>query len=127
MLEANNRFAAASVWKILQHFSRLAIKYKQEYGKVLVLIIDNANRLAQTQQGALNLFQDYAKFAADEGTVTVVFVSSEGRVPCYIIGKSIIFVVLFNYYMLIKCYREKLVVKSGPVIEIGDASKKEAL
>ncbi|OCK91644.1 uncharacterized protein K441DRAFT_197659 [Cenococcum geophilum 1.58] len=78
----------ASVWKFLQRFSRLAIKYKQEYGKVLVLIINNANRLAQTQQGALNLFQDYAKFAANEGTVTVVFVSSKGRVLCYMIERS---------------------------------------
>lgn len=29
--------------------------------------------------------------------------------------------------MLIKCYREKLVVKSGLVIKIGDISKEEAL
>jgi hypothetical protein len=62
---------------------------------VPVLIIDNANRLAQKQQGLLDLFQDYAKDAADNGIVTVVFVSSEGRVPRRMMGKSITFVVLF--------------------------------
>jgi hypothetical protein len=39
-----------------------------------------------------------------------VFVSSEGRVPRRMMGKSIMFVVS-DCYVLIKCYREKLVVK----------------
>jgi hypothetical protein len=90
-----NRFAAASLEEVLQVFSRLVIKYKQEYGKIPVLIIDNANRLAQKHQGLLDLFQDYAKDAADNGTVTVVFVPSEGRVPRRMMGKSIMFIVLF--------------------------------
>jgi Cdc6-like AAA superfamily ATPase len=90
-----NRFAAASLREILQYFSRLAIKYKQEYGKVPVLIIDNANRLAQKQQKLLNLFQDYAKNAADKWITTVVFMSSEGRVPRDMMSKSIMFMVLF--------------------------------
>jgi len=77
---------------------------------VPVLIIDNANRLAQKQPRLLDLFQDYAKSNADNGTVSVIFVSSEGRIPGRMIGKSIMFVV-FNCYVLIKCYSEKLVVK----------------
>jgi len=79
----------------LQVLSRHAIKYKQEYGKIPVLIIDNANRLAQKKQELLDLFQDYAKDAADKGRVTVVFVSSEGRVPRRMMGKSIMFIALF--------------------------------
>jgi hypothetical protein len=55
-----------------------------------VLIIDNANRLVQKHQELLDLFQDYAKDAADKGIVTVVFVSSEGRVPHRMMGKSIV-------------------------------------
>jgi Cdc6-like AAA superfamily ATPase len=94
LLEAN-RFAAASLGEVLQVLSRHAIKYKQEYGKIPVLIIDNANRLAQKKQELLDLFQDYAKDAADKGRVTVVFVSSEGRVPRRMMGKSIMFIVLF--------------------------------
>jgi hypothetical protein len=94
----------------LQVLSRHAIKYKQEYGKIPVLIIDNANRLAEEYQKLLNLFQDYAKDAADKGRVTVVFVSSEGHVPRNMMRKSIMFIV-FDYYVLIKYYSKKLVVK----------------
>ena len=79
----------------MQVLSRHAIKYKQEYGKIPVLIIDNANRLAQKQQELLDHFQDYAKSAADNGIVSVVFVSSEGRVPRRMMGKLIMFIVLF--------------------------------
>jgi hypothetical protein len=53
------------------------------------LIIGNANRLAQKKQELLDLFQDYAKDAVDKGRVTVVFVSSEGRIPRHMSGKSI--------------------------------------
>ena len=60
-----------------------------------VLIIDNANRLAQKQPKFLDLFQDYAKHAADDGIVTVVFVLSEGRVPRRMMGKLIMLAVLF--------------------------------
>ena len=78
-------------------FSHVAIKYKQEYGKIPVLIIDNVNRLAEDNQKILDRFQDYAKYAADEGIVTVVFVSSEGRVPRRMKGKSIMFIFYLLY------------------------------
>ena len=89
-----NRFAAASLGEVLQVLSRHAIKYKQEYGKIPVLIIDNANRLTQKHQELLDLFQDYAKDSADDGIITVVFVSSEGRVSRRMMGKLIMSVVL---------------------------------
>jgi Cdc6-like AAA superfamily ATPase len=79
----------------LQVLSHLAIKYKQEYEKIPVLIIDDANKLTEEHQKVLNLFQDYAKNAADEGIITVVFMSNEGRVPRRMRGKSIMFMVLF--------------------------------
>jgi len=74
----------------LKVFSHIAIKYKREYKRVPVLIIDNANRLAEKQQRLLDLIQDYAKRAADEGIATIVFVSSEGRVPRRMIGMLIL-------------------------------------
>jgi hypothetical protein len=40
-------FAAESLGQVLRAFSDFAIKYKQEYKKMPVLIIDNASRLAQ--------------------------------------------------------------------------------
>jgi hypothetical protein len=90
-----NRFAAASLAEVLQVLSYLAIKYKQEYKRVPVLIIDNANRLTQKNQTLLDHFQDFAKDTADNGIISVIFVSSEGRVPRHMMRKSIMFTVLF--------------------------------
>jgi hypothetical protein len=47
------------------------------------------------QPRLLDLFQDYAKSAADNGLVTTVFISSEGRVPRRMMRKSIMLTVLF--------------------------------
>jgi hypothetical protein len=82
------------VWEVFLH---AADKYQEEYKKIPVLIIDNANRLAEKQLELLEQIQDYAKRAADEGTATVVFVSSEGRVPRRMMGMLILFIVLFVY------------------------------
>jgi hypothetical protein len=104
-----NRFAAASVWWDLKGFSDFAIKYKREYKRVPVLIIDNANRLAQKQPTLLTQIQGYAKDGADKGTISVVFVSSEGRVPRCMIDDASSW------------------SRHGHIIEIGDISKEEAL
>ncbi|KIX09924.1 uncharacterized protein Z518_01005 [Rhinocladiella mackenziei CBS 650.93] len=98
----------ATLEEVLQTFSRLTTKYKQEYGRAPVLIVDNANRLAQKLPELLDLFQDYAKDAADEGTAVVVYVSSEGWVPRRMMGRS-------------------SWSRRGEIIEIGDVSKEEAL
>jgi hypothetical protein len=73
------------------------------------LIINNANRLAHKQPRLLDQFQGYAKKAADEGTVSVVFVSSEGRVPPRMIRNASSW------------------SRHGHIFEIGDISKEEAL
>ena len=65
-------------------FSHAAAKYKQEYKTIPVLIIDNANRNTTEE---LEQVQDYAKHASDNGIATVVFVTSEGRVPRHMMGK----------------------------------------
>jgi hypothetical protein len=90
-----NRFAATSLHEVLRVFSRIAIKYQQEYGRLPVLIIDNVNKLDRKHPELLDLFQDYAKRGADEGILTVMFVLSEGRVPRRMMSKSIMFVILF--------------------------------
>ena len=59
-----------------------------------VLIVDNADRLAQKHQEILDHFQDFAKDTADDGTTSVVFVLSEGRVPRRMKGKSIMFILI---------------------------------
>ena len=95
VLLKTNRFAAASLQEVLRVFSQFAIKYRQEYGRLPVLILNNVNKLELKHPELLNLFQDYAKRGADERIVTVIFVSSEGRVPRGMIRKSIMFLVLF--------------------------------
>ena len=81
----------------MEAFFCAVAKYKQEYKKTPVLIIDNVNRLAEQQLELLEQIQDYAKLATDEGTATFVFVSGEGRVPRRMIGMLILFTVLFVY------------------------------
>jgi hypothetical protein len=76
---------------ILKVFARAATRYKREFKKIPVLIVDNANRLT-TQE--LELMQDYAKHACDRRIATLVFVSSEGRVPGRMIGDSPLCIVL---------------------------------
>jgi hypothetical protein len=58
---------AASLHEVLRVFSRIAIKYQQEYGRLPVLIIDNVNNLDRKHPGLLDPFQDYAKRDADKG------------------------------------------------------------
>jgi hypothetical protein len=76
--------------EVLRVLSHHAIKYKQEYKRIPVLIIDNASRLALKQQELLDQFQDYAKDTADNGIISIVFVSSGGHVPRHMIRKLII-------------------------------------
>ena len=81
----------------MEAFSSAAIEFKKEYKKIPVLIIDNANRLAETVPEVLYLLQDFAKLATDLGTATLLFVSSEGRVPRRMIGKLI----LYSYLLIV--------------------------
>jgi KaiC/GvpD/RAD55 family RecA-like ATPase len=104
-----NRFVAASLKETLKIFSHFAEKYKQEYKRAPVLIIDNANRLAQKHQRLLDIFQYYAKKATDDDIATVMFVSNE---DC----------VLRRMMRNRSCW-----LRSGKIIEIGDISKEEAL
>lgn len=57
----------------LETFSKIAVKYKQVYGKTPVLIIDNADDLGE------ELF-DYLREYANKGQATVVFVM-RGFIP----------------------------------------------
>jgi len=82
-LSEANELAAPNLRDILDVFSSAASRYKQEYEKMPVLIIDNANRIANDE---LDKIQDYAKHASDRRIATVVFVSSDGHVPRRMMG-----------------------------------------
>jgi len=82
----------------LSAFSSAADKFEEEYKKIPVLILDNANRLSEKHQNLLDKFQDYAKNASNKGIATVVFVSSEGYVPRHMEGNFILFIILIVNY-----------------------------
>ena len=86
LLEANGS-VALSLYEMFEVFSRVALKYRQAYKNVPVLVVDNSNRLPKS---LLKQFQDYAKEAADNKIATLVFVTSEGRIPRRMRGTSIL-------------------------------------
>ncbi len=57
-----------------------------KYGRPLVVVIDNINRLAQKDPNLLEALQDLAKDGADNGTLCIVFVASEGNAPRFLQG-----------------------------------------
>lgn len=78
-----NSLAAVCLFDVLEAFYTAATKFNKEFGIVPVVIIDNANRLARE---LLDTLQDHAKRAADDSTVTFVFVALEGTVSHRMIG-----------------------------------------
>lgn len=78
-----NRLAAVCLSDVWKAFYTAATKFKKDFGVVPVVIIDNANELSGE---LLDTLQDHAKSAADDSTVTFVFVASEGTVPHRMMG-----------------------------------------
>jgi hypothetical protein len=75
-LEAN-RFAATSVQEALEKKN-----FAPPTGTSLITsMFQSSFWTMQIANVPADLLQDYAKLAADQGTATIVFVSSEGRVP----------------------------------------------
>ncbi|KAI9770400.1 MAG: hypothetical protein M1840_003286 [Geoglossum simile] len=70
--------AATTIFEVFDVFSRVALRYQDTHQAILVLVVDNVNKLPKL---LLAQFQDYAKEASDSGIATVIFVSSEGRIP----------------------------------------------
>ena len=87
VLPKANRSAAPTLFNVFKVFSRVALKYREVHKVIPTLIINNANKLPES---LLAQFQDYAKKASDEGMATIVFVSSEGRIPRHMRGTSIL-------------------------------------
>jgi hypothetical protein len=79
------KIAFLSLSEVFKVFSDVARKYQQAHNAIPVLVIDNANKLPES---ILEQFQDYAKEAADNKISTIVFVSSEGRIPRRMRGTS---------------------------------------
>ena len=82
-----NGSGALSLHEVLHVFSSVTLKYKQEHKAIPALVVNNANKLPES---ILQRLQDYTKEAAEERIATIVFVSSEGRIPRYMQGTSIL-------------------------------------
>ena len=76
-----NGLAALDLSDLWKAFFNAASKFKEEFGLIPVIIIDNVNRLAIEQPKLLEMLQDHAKNAADSDSASFMFVSSEGLVP----------------------------------------------
>ena len=63
----------------LKVLDRAAKEYKQKHKKPPVLIIDNINYLAQKAPEILEVLQEHAKQCADNRSLVVIFVISEGQ------------------------------------------------
>lgn len=66
---------------------RAAAKFKQDWGRPPVLVIDNINRLAAKAPAILEELQDFARDRAVDSELIVVFVSSEGIAPNFLQSK----------------------------------------
>ncbi|KAI9781738.1 MAG: hypothetical protein M1839_005731 [Geoglossum umbratile] len=96
---------ATNIFEVFRVFSRVALRYRDAHQAIPVLVVDNANKLPES---LLAQFQDFAKEASDNGIATVIFVSSEGRIP--------------------RRMRERSAwSRAQRVFEIGDVSRDEAL
>jgi hypothetical protein len=75
--EANSS-QATTAREACQIFSDFADKYKRDYGKLPVLIINDADYLTESNSNILEVLQDYAKLVTDTDIAEVVFVSGKG-------------------------------------------------
>nr|CAG8569419.1 11351_t:CDS:2 [Entrophospora candida] len=71
-----------SNWNLLSmQLLNTARNYMKKYKRPIVLILDQVDRIAMNDQKFIEILQDFAKVCADEGSLIVVFIASEGLVP----------------------------------------------
>jgi len=75
--------------QVLQKLDNFSEDYTLKYKRPVVVVIDNINWLVSNKDSSvLKNLQDWAKDRADEGTIRVVFVSSEGVAPKFLQERS---------------------------------------
>ncbi|CUS11263.1 unnamed protein product [Tuber aestivum] len=94
--------------QVFDEFTRQAMRYRKKTNRPPVLVLDNINLLAAGNPGLLNILQDIAKDAADDGLFITIFVASEGQAARQMLGRS-------------------AWSRLGKVIVVEDLSKEEAL
>lgn len=87
ILSEANDLVAVDLSDLWEAFFTATAKFKKEFDVIPVIIIDDANRLADKHPKLLEMLEDHAKNAADCDSVTFMFVSSEGLLPRRMMGK----------------------------------------
>ena len=73
---------------VISQVKKSAKKYKKKYNKMPSLIIDGSDILAKWKPEAFTMLVEKAKASANEGTLRIVFVSSEGYIMPLVDGTS---------------------------------------
>jgi hypothetical protein len=73
---------------LLGDFEMIAARFKAKHGSSAVLIIDNANAIAESNPDILHALQEIAQVAVDNCLYNIVFVVSDGVVPAAMRGES---------------------------------------
>jgi len=66
---------------MMKDFRRAAARYKAKHKTCAVIIIDNANEIAENDPGLMGMLQLEAKMAADSDLYKTIFVTSGGEAP----------------------------------------------
>lgn len=81
-LESLGPIATEAAWSALEPLLRkAAIAFREKHKRTPVLVMDAADRIAQQDAKLFSHVQDFAKECADNNTLLVVFVFSDGTPP----------------------------------------------
>lgn len=78
----------ASFLLIRDHLLASAELFKEKHGRPMVLVIDSTDVLAKEDPKFLGKLQDFAKNCADQGTLRIVFISSDGSALSLFMSRS---------------------------------------
>ena len=99
--------AGLGVSYVLDEIAKAGKRFKSRHGSIPVLILDGVDLIAKFNPDAFIVLVDRAKFLANEGTLRLVLVSSEGSVMP-LIGKT------------------SSISRRAPVVEVVDIADEEA-
>ena len=78
-----------ATWVRLKRALTTAAKqFRAKHGRPATLVLDGVDYIAKGDEKFMGLLQDFAKNCADAGDLRVVFVSSDGTAPAFMMGRS---------------------------------------
>ena len=65
-----------------------AEQFHAKHGRPATLVLDGVDYIVKSDEKFMGLLQDFAKNCADAGDLRVIFVSSDGTAPAFMMGRS---------------------------------------